>query len=111
MTKQDWQRKDMLNSRMSALKAAAFVLEGSFWSGEDVLKQADEYFQWLTQDQEWIPKTVEPKVTPTPTAKQKKLLDAVLKKLGMDYHDFVNKGCSFPNNQAEAKKLYESLKG
>lgn len=109
MTKEDWQRKDMLNSRMSALKAASFILEGSMWSGEDVKKQADEYYEWLTQDQNWtISEVKQPKATPT--LKQKELLEAIAKKLGISVDEVIKHG-KLPNNQTEAKELYQTLKG
>lgn len=104
-----WKNKDMLNSRMSAIKAASLILEGTSWGTEDVLKQADEYYKWITQDQPWSNEPVT--VTPTPTAKQKKLLEAVAKKLGKDFEEIVT-GCKkFPSNEKEAKSLYGVLKG
>ena len=51
-----FRKKDLLNSRMSALKAAATVNEGSAKKAKTILKEADEYYAWVQQDQEVEPK-------------------------------------------------------
>jgi len=118
-----WERKDKLNSRMSALKAASTVLEGTGNVG-DVQAEADRFFSWLTQDQEWSEQTTtacdnakpesEPAVQselPTPTLKQKEWLDKVAKKLNMSYEEVQKKsGGDYPNNADEAKELYQKIK-
>jgi len=43
--------KDMLNARMSALKAASVNNEGTSKTATKLLKEADEYYGWLNQDQ------------------------------------------------------------
>ena len=44
--------KDILNSRMSALKATATNNEGKGKKADAIKKEADEYFKWLRQDQD-----------------------------------------------------------
>jgi hypothetical protein len=90
--------KDILNSRMSALKASATLYDGVGCdlghTTDTVLADADKYFEWLRQDQD------KPDVGPTPdtslgsdtgttlgqvpepTLQQKKVIDAIAGKLG-----------------------------
>lgn len=85
--------KDILNSRMSALKAASLLWEGS---GKDlghpaittVKNAADEFYTWLRQGQD-VDTKPEPSIglgntpgatlgqLPEPTLTQKKVLDAI----------------------------------
>ena len=92
MSKEDWQRKDKLNSRMSAMKAVGMAYEGSYESvnAEDLIKEANKIYGWVTQDQTWADcvsdKPQEVKTDkhclsdtshPTPTVDQQKALDKV----------------------------------
>lgn len=43
--------KDILNTRMSSLKAASVNNEGTSKTAEQILKEAEEYYNWLHQDQ------------------------------------------------------------
>lgn len=91
-------RKDLLNSRMSAVKAASVNFEARGVSFADFKLFADQVFSWVQQDQlntSSMPKVrgeveVKSGVLPTPTADQKKVLDAISIKLdGLDdKHDF-----------------------
>jgi len=97
--KKAFRLKDILNSRMSAIKAATIVNEGSGKPVEDVVKEADVYFAWLMQEQPPLdgeaPKpTAKPKAAPkkkvtqsvlppAPQLEEKKVLDAVAEKLGV----------------------------
>lgn len=83
--------KDILNSRMSALKAAATNNEGKGKKAETLKKEADEYYTWLRQDQDTVPEpSKEPDAVPLgntpgatlgqlpePTLQQKKVLDKI----------------------------------
>ena len=84
--------KDILNSRMSALKAAATIYESTGCDlghpTDTVLADADKYFKWLRQDQD-VDTKPEPSTglgntpgatlgqLPEPTLQQKKVLDAI----------------------------------
>jgi len=85
--------KDIMNCRMSALKAAATNNEGKGKKAETLKKEADIYYEWLRQDQKDVGGTVdtslgsEPAGTtlgqlPEPTLAQKKVLDAIAAKFG-----------------------------
>jgi len=89
--------KDILNCRMSALKASATNNEGKGKKAEVLKKEADVYYGWLRQDQDTVPepskkpdeydkaREIEQQVTqnkqlPEPTLQQKKVLDAICEK-------------------------------
>ncbi len=75
-------RKDLLNSRMSAVKATSVNFEGKSASFKEFKEFADDVFSWVQQDQlntSPIPKVKG--VLPTPTADQKKVLDAITAEL------------------------------
>ena len=87
--------KDILNSRMSALKASATNNEGNAVSAEDMLIEADAYYKWVRQDQDDVgtPDTSLGSDTgtlgqvPEPTLAQKKVIDAIAGKLGKTQAD------------------------
>lgn len=78
-------RKDLLNSRMSAVKATSVNFESKSVSFKEFKEFADDVFSWVQQDQlsaSPIPKVadevkVKGGVLPTPTADQKLVLDAI----------------------------------
>lgn len=83
--------KDIMNCRMSALKAAATNNEGLGKTKEKIQEEADYYFKKLRQDQDVvqsdkydkareIEKEVTEKQLPEPTLAQKKVLDAISEK-------------------------------
>jgi hypothetical protein len=116
--------KDILSSRMSALKAASLLYESMGADlghpVETVKKAADEYFEWLMQDQDRVD---EPKqnVLPTPTADQQKVLDAVYDKVGHGMTllqirerlaDWVESKCGdryLPSNMSNVPEIIEWL--
>ena len=63
---------------------------------ELIILVAERLYNWVYDE----------KVTPTPTLQQKKLIEAVAKKLGIDAKEIKE----IPHNQAEARLLYEKLK-
>lgn len=104
-----FKKKDLLNSRMSALKAVSVIHEGSAKKAKTVLKEADEYFDWVQQDQtvsepkgyhtpdedseskkqetETAPpsdtqKSIDSSTLPKPNLAQKKVLDVISDRLG-----------------------------
>lgn len=103
--------KDVLNSRMSALKASATNNEGHKAKSVEVIREADEYYEWLRQDQDLFvtgkdgstivgEHTDEPVVVgsrapqsqlPEPTLAQKKVIDAIAGKLGLLQADLLLK--------------------
>lgn len=96
-----FKRKDLLNSKMSALKAASLINEGnSEVKVKQVLKEAQEYFDWLVQGQDFsdiraekkskkskskevVDKATENPTIPVPNLQQKKVLDIIQQKTGM----------------------------
>ncbi len=80
--------KDYLNSRMSSLKAASVIHEGDGSTPKDVLKDANEYFEYLFQEQDKL-KTEPAKqaVLPTPTQAQQKILEAIAHEIGVEVND------------------------
>ena len=111
--KQAFKLKDILNTRMSAIKAAATNHEGQGVSTEVIVQEADVYFFWLYQDQE-IKVPEKPKVKtvvsteivqhdltvisneaelPTPTLEQQKVLTLIAAKLNLRQdNDFAFNG-------------------
>ena len=84
-------RKDLLNSRMSAVKATSVNFEGKSASFKEFKDFADKLFSWVQQDQLAASGMPEVKgdvqksgVIPTPTADQKKVLDVIIKRLRDD---------------------------
>ncbi len=74
-----FRRKDLLNSRMSAVKATSVNFEGKSASFEEFKEFADQVFRWVQQDQlaaSTIPE-VKSGVLPTPTADQEKVILAI----------------------------------
>ncbi len=55
--------KDIFQARMSALKAASMNNEGKGKKPATIKKEADEYYDWLMQEQDPIPEKVEEKET------------------------------------------------
>lgn len=86
--------KDVMNCRMSALKAAATNNEGKGISAAYMMGEATVYFAWLRQDQD-VDTKPEPSTStdlgntpgttlgqlPEPTLAQKKVLDAISEKV------------------------------
>ena len=78
-------RKDLLNSRMSAVKATSVNFEGKEVDFELFKEFSDKVFDWIRQDQQDTSgKSPLPDVEgdslslPTPTTEQKKVLDAIM---------------------------------
>ncbi len=74
-----FRRKDLLNSRMSAVKATSVNFEGKSASFKEFKDFADDVFGWVQQDQlgtSAIPE-VKSGVLPTPTADQEKVILAI----------------------------------
>jgi len=126
MTKADWDLKDLRIVRQSCLKCATEMVMGLGASGLDkftlqnVVKRTQEAAQKLV---DWVYENEDPHFAPkpfapnepkaTPTLKQKKLLEAIAKKLNKSY-SWVLGNCDvigLPNNEKEAKELYVKLKG
>lgn len=107
-----FERKDMLNSRMSAIKAISTVCEGTNISEDELLKRADKVFDWIAQDQTWeIPNVFvgDGNVTPVPTVKQKEWLDRI-----QDKHKFTPEQVfkvlgKYPGNKEDALKAIKLL--
>jgi len=91
-----FKKKDLLNSRMSALKAASIVFEASNMGYKGILAEADKLYEWLQQDQDAVVADMKPsntkepdydvdtkksEVLPEPTLAQKKVLDAIAQEL------------------------------
>ncbi len=114
-------RKDLLNSRMSAVKATSVNFEGESVTSPSFLVFADEVFRWVQQDQlntSPIPE-VKSGVLPTPTANQKKVLDAIDNKVDLprlELHARVLRfstevagveKATYPTNLASVDKIVE----
>ena len=89
-----FKRKDLLNSKMSSLKAASLINEGNLEiKPKQILKEAQKYFDWLIQEQDFSDIKVDKgakksnpkntKIIPTPTLAQKKVLDIIQQKSGL----------------------------
>jgi len=83
-----FKKKDQMNCRQSALKAASLVFEGTGCDlvnpTKTVLDDAKEYYAWLYPTVDAEPaKSAD--VLPTPTAAQKKVLDAIQDKTGIEW--------------------------
>lgn len=96
--KKAFRLKDILNSRMSAIKAATVVNEATGKTVEEIVADADVYFAWLMQEQPPLDGGAPPKdtkkttkkdksVPPAPQLEEKKVLDAVAEKLGVPEDD------------------------
>jgi hypothetical protein len=123
-----WERKDILNSRMSALKAASVVMEGSNspTATSDVLVQANNYFAWLIQDQDWSQNIVnrseetngddspgstgDNNVVPVPTKSQMNWLEKIEKNYKFTKEDVWKKCGKYPNNKDEAVEITKRMK-
>lgn len=115
-----FERKDMLNSRMSAIKAISTVCEGTNISEDELLKRADKIFDWIAQDQTWeIPNTLTAKtlknsedgnVTPVPTVKQKEWLDRIQDKHKFTPEQVLKALGKYPGNKEDALKAIKLLK-
>ena len=113
-----WRRKDMLNARMSALKAASINHEGKEYSREYLLKEADDYYAWIVQDQEWKnDNTVvcdksnsNSSIIPTPTVEQAKWLKAIEEKHGFTKEQVWTKCKSFPSDKTSAVEIVRKMK-
>lgn len=115
-----WERKDKLNSRMSALKAASTVSEGTAIPAEVVIAEADKYYKWLTQDQSFAEKENVPgnssnsnstnTVYPVPTTGQLKWLTAIKEKHGYTAEQVFDKCKKYPSNKDQALECVKLMK-
>jgi hypothetical protein len=113
-----WDRKDKLNARMSAIKAASVIFEGSGADDGNYLAHADAYYSWLTQDQEWLIVKVDPKNEvetmvkqyPVPTKDQIKWLDSIKEKYGFTKEQVFDTSGSYPSTKEMAIKVVQQLK-
>lgn len=119
-------RKDKLNARMSALKAASTNCEGKEVVSEDLLGEANKYYNWLVQDQDWKNDTVveEQQISgghildnstdslslPVPTVAQKKWLDNIQQKYGFTAQQVFDAFKKYPSDKNEAVKVTQILR-
>lgn len=85
-------RKDLLNSRMSAAKATSINFEGKAVNEEMFLAFSDKVFAWIRQDQldeQPMPETKQ-EILPTPTPDQQKVLENIYMKLAWTGGDTWN---------------------
>ena len=122
--KEAFRKKDQLNARQSSLKAASTVHEGSAHPAEFILNEADKYYQWLSQDQEWkdvgqhsISTATVGDINksntdlPTPTVVQKEWLDKIEKTYGFTAQQVYEKCGSYPSSKDQATSVVRKLKG
>ena len=100
--------KDILSSRMSALKAASINNEGKGISAEDMLVESDKYYDWVQQDQEQPDVKVKGNgaVPPTPTADQQKLINAVSTEYSMEYNGLLIRLQDWVEFKTQGKSRY-----
>jgi len=130
--KKAFRLKDILNSRMSALKAASTDHEGQGVGPDVITKEADIYFAWLNTEQtpleapkptkKPVKKEAKPASPPAPQLEEKKVLDAVAEKLGVPEDDELRtrvrewvhgqvQKYAYPKKMASVDKIVEDLKG
>lgn len=106
--KKAFKLKDQLNSRMSAIKAASLNNEGKGISADNMLVEADKYYAWLypnsTPSEE-----VKSNVLPTPTAIQKKVLDAIQDKTGIEWDIMCKQVLDIAEKNYNVRKYPENL--
>ncbi len=116
-----FERKDRLNARMSALKAASTVSEGSVVPAEVIIGEADKYYGWLTQDQEWkdgnIPMGTDVVSNnntvsnlPVPTTEQMKWLNLIKENYGFTQEQVFEAFKKYPANKDQAIEMVKQLK-
>ena len=120
--KKAFKLKDLLNSKMSALKAASIINEGnSTISVKEVLEQAQGYFEWLTAGQDFsdlksskepaAKKEINKKSTlPAPNLAQKKVLDYVAKQLNLEVNDELKQDVLNYIEKEFGKRIYPGKK-
>lgn len=117
--KKAFRLKDLLNSKMSCLKAASIINEGNFnIPVEEVLKQANEYFTWLTEGQNFSDLTApkvsskkkEKSVLPAPTLEQNKILDLIADSLGVNNDDKLKQKVLNYIEKNYGKRIYPGKK-
>lgn len=113
--KKAFKLKDMLNSRMSAIKAASLNNEGKGVPAKDMLAEANKYYTWL------YPQVIddvimshlhnEPVNTslPTPTAAQQKVLTKIAAELKMDVETIKPKVLDFAEKNFSLRKYPENV--
>lgn len=128
MSKQDWQRKDMLGARQSALKAASLAFEGQSKDADFLIQEADKLYSWVAQDQGWKNEitfakgkqsddlrssTVEtvPNNMPLPTPKQSAILETFQSKHQIDKETVYKTYGRYPNTKEEAIQCLKQIKG
>lgn len=126
-----FKRKDQLSARQSALKASTTVSEGTNKDRVVVMEDADEYYAWLIQDQEWskdyerewkdesdcsVGDSVDRSnrssgnVLPLPTLEQKKWLENIEKKYGYTAEQIYKKCGVYPQDKNSAIKCVNMMK-
>lgn len=115
--KKAFKLKDMLNSRMSALKCAGMNNEGKGVSAEDMLAESDKYYAWLYPQAESSKPTTEPESTaplpnaslPTPTAAQAKVLKKIAVELKQDVETIKQKVLDYAEKNYNMRKYPENI--
>jgi len=113
--KKAFKLKDQLNSRMSALKATSINNEGKGIPAEDMLTEADKYYAWLysnnTNVKESAPKSgvLSNASLPTPTAAQKKVLDAIQDKTGIEWDVMCKQVLDIAEEDYNIRKFPENM--
>jgi len=120
--KKAFKLKDLLNSKMSALKAASIINEGnSTISVKEVLEQTQGYFEWLIAGQDFsdlksskeptAKKEINKKSTlPAPNLAQKKVLDYVAKQLNLEVNDELKQDVLNYIEKEFGKRIYPGKK-
>lgn len=103
-----FKKKDQMNCRQSALKAASINNEGKGVSSKDMLVEAQEYYDWLypVADAEPV-KGVD--VLPTPTAAQAKVLSKIAAELKQDVETIKPKVLDYAEKNYNMRKYPENV--
>jgi len=120
--KEAFRKKDILNARMSALKAVASNHEGKEFGDIQFRSEADLYFKWLTQDQDWSNgKEISGGsnsnvnsgniVCPTPTKVQLEWLKKIEDKYNFTKEQVWAKCGKYPGNKDESVEVVKTMKG
>jgi hypothetical protein len=117
--------KDILNARMSALKAASLLYEGKSEPSSNVENVAGRFFTWLSKDQNWSKQDVDSSINfddsscvpvtnvstvPTPTLIQQGWLDKIKTKHGFSVEQVYKTYKKYPATKEEAIECVRLLK-
>jgi len=116
-----FERKDKLNARMSALKAASTLMDGKGELPTVTLGLANTFYEWLIQGQPYaeIPNTVteetlkeseQGKVYPVPTVEQLKWLQQIETNYKYSAEQVFDGYGKYPNNKDQAIEAVKKLK-